>query len=94
MANMIQKINLFYFCLKKIQHFGGPKHCPIPALPGLDRSKNSSSTYCLVCLSFFAKSELDKFKSNEEKAIIIFCNFLGFHFFEKHHIFNMNNLFD
>jgi hypothetical protein len=76
MANMIQKINLsrFFFChLKKIQYFGSPKHSPVPALPGLDRKK-SSSTYCHN--SCFVKHDVSayKFKNNKEKAIIAFCN--------------------
>jgi hypothetical protein len=41
-ANMIQEINLFRFFfwnLKKIHYFGGPKHNLLLALLGLDRKK-------------------------------------------------------
>jgi hypothetical protein len=66
---------LFLFHLKKIHHFGGPKHSSILALPGLDRKKNSSSTYCLIAVLIILKIQFDKCKNNEEKAIIVFCNF-------------------
>jgi hypothetical protein len=58
MANMIQKINLlflFLFYLKKIHHFGGPKHRIIQALKGLDRKK---LIFSLLCYSCFAKAEV------------------------------------
>jgi hypothetical protein len=60
----------FGFYLKKIHHFGGLKHSPIPALPGLDRKKNSPPTYCHIAVLQNLKFQLDKFKNNEEKAII------------------------
>jgi hypothetical protein len=58
--------------LKKIHHFGGPKHSPIPVLPGLDRKKKSSSTYFHIAVMLNLKFQLDKFRNNEEKAIIVF----------------------
>jgi hypothetical protein len=61
-ANMIQKI---FFNLKKIHHFG-PKHSPIPALPGFGRRKNSSSTYFHIAVLLNLKFQLDKLKNNEE----------------------------
>jgi hypothetical protein len=60
----------FFIYLKKIHHFGGPKHSSSSALPGLDRKKNILN---LLTYSYLAKS--DKFKNNKEKAIIVFCNF-------------------
>jgi hypothetical protein len=75
MANMIQKINLlflFLFYLKKIHHFGGSKYSIIQALPGLDRKTSSSSAYCLIAVLLNLVFQLDKYKPNEEKAILAF----------------------
>jgi hypothetical protein len=46
----VSKDKSVVFFFTKIHHFGGPKHCPIPALPGLDRKKKSSSTYSLTVM--------------------------------------------
>jgi hypothetical protein len=50
---------VFLFYLKKIHQFGYPKHCIIPALPGLDRKK-STSTYCHIAVLLNLKFQLDK----------------------------------
>jgi hypothetical protein len=76
MANMFQKIKLFCFNLKKIYHFGGPKHSPNTALPGLGIKKKSSTILYLIAVLLNLKFQLDKLKNNEEKAIIVFfCSF-------------------
>jgi hypothetical protein len=61
--------------LKKIHHFGAPQHSPIPALSGWNRKKKLSSTYCHIAVLPNLQLQLVKFKNNEEKAIIVFCNF-------------------
>jgi hypothetical protein len=37
--------------------------------------KNLSSTYCHIAVLLNLQLQLVKFKNNEEKAIIVFCNF-------------------
>jgi hypothetical protein len=79
MANRIQKLNLFsfFFKLKKIHHFGRSKHSSISALPDLD-GKKLSSTYWHIVVLLNLNFPLDKFKNNEEKAIIVFFAVLAF----------------
>jgi hypothetical protein len=54
------------------------KHNLISALPGLDRKKKSFTTYWHIVVLLNLKFQLDMFKTNEEKAIIVFFCSFGF----------------
>jgi hypothetical protein len=78
MANMIQKINLFFFyffLFEENPSFWSSSTQPNPSSSKLEQKKNLSSTYCHIAVLLNLQLQLDKFKNNEEKAIIVFCNF-------------------
>jgi hypothetical protein len=64
-----KSVVFIFFLFEKNHHFGGSKHSIIPALPGLDRKKSSSSAYCLIAVLLNLKFQLDMFNTTKKKDL-------------------------